>query len=109
MHRFARLVEILSRRVPGDVPYAECGIPGSNDHVCRISDAIRRLADDIVGGGPHERAWEQFTLPIRLGGFGVTDPKHMWPSARVMAVVGWWRNGHGVGLPAATCKAQPLD
>lgn len=86
-----------------------CGIAGSEVHVERLSEKICEAADDLVRGGLTDDAWAQVTMPIRLGGFGISDPIAAWPAARTAAIVGLRRHGHRVGLPPAACQHVPPD
>lgn len=66
----------------------------------RLSDALRKAAEDLVGMGVTEATWTQVTLPLRHGGLGIRDPLQTQPAARMAALVGLEMYGRErVGVP----------
>ena len=56
---------------------------------------------DLLGMGIGDCMWEQASLPIRLGGLGISDPHVMQPAARLAALLNLGQHGtSAVGVPA---------
>ena len=77
---------------------------------CRdLCDALKTAVCDLVGCGITAHAWEQATLPIRLGGLGLRDPSHDRPAARLSALANYHTRASPVGIPADYWRALAPD
>ena len=64
-----------------------------------LSEALQQTAIGFMWCGVTVNAWQQATLPIRLGGLGIKDPVSIRPFARIAALANLHVAGKSVGCP----------
>jgi len=85
--------------------YEEAG-----DHPAMLRAQLQEAVQDLLGMGLSECVWEQVSLPIRLGGLGISDPHVLQPGARVAALLNLEKHGaEAVGVPANVLRTPSPD
>jgi hypothetical protein len=71
---------------------------------------LQEAVEDLLGQGISETIWEQVSLPIRLGGLGISDPLILQPAARLAALLNLGMRGtQAVGVPASALATPARD
>ena len=76
--------------------------------LAQSSCALRDTLDAILGVTMEQYQWAQASLPLSLGGLGVTCPLAVRESTRLSAVLNFMQAGHSVlALPPQLCSPPP--
>ena len=71
-----------------------------------ISPLLRKAWSTILGSPVQDAQWELASLPVRLGGAGISDPRDIWEAANVSSWLSALSTpGVGILTPPATMRA----
>ena len=85
--------------------YEEAG-----DSPAALRARLQEAVQDLLGMGISEGTWDQVSLPIRLGGLGISDPHLVQPAARFAALLNLGMHGtDAVGVPAQVLATPAPD